>query len=138
MSSSLLYRIAAILLVLFAIGHTLGFRNTKGMEGADTVVALMQSVHFTVQGARRALWDFYVGFGLFVTVFLLFSAILAWQLGGLPSEVLVRMPAVTWGLAVCLLVVAALSWTNFFAIPAVLSTAITLCLFAAAWLSARV
>jgi hypothetical protein len=43
MTSSLLYRIAAVLLVLFAVGHTLGFRSTEGMEGADTVVALMTS-----------------------------------------------------------------------------------------------
>jgi sugar phosphate permease len=72
-----------------------------------------------------------------VTVFLLFSALLAWQLGALSHDVLVRMPAVTWGLAVCFLAVAALSWRNFFAVPGVFATAVSLCLLAAAWLSGR-
>lgn len=104
------------------------------MEGADGVVALMKSVHFTVQGARRAYWDFFVGFGFFVTVFLLFAALLAWQLGGLSREVLAQMPAVTWGLALCFLAIAVLSWTRFFAVPGIFSILITLCLFAAALL----
>ena len=134
---SLLYRIASVLLVLFAFGHTMGFRSTKGMEGADSVVALMQSVHFTVQGARRAYWDFYVGFGLFVTAFLLFAALLSWQLGGASRQTLAQMPVVTWGLAICFVAVTFLSWRYFFVAPAVFSALTTACLLAAPWLSAR-
>jgi len=137
LSPSLFYRAASVLLVLFAAGHTLGFRDTRNMEGADTVVALMRSVHFTIQGSRRAYWDFYVGFGLFVTAFLLFSALLSWQLGGLSRDLLARMPAVTWGLAICFVAVTVLSWTNFFVVPAVFSLLTTACLIAGAWLATR-
>lgn len=137
MSHSLFYRAASVLLVLFAAGHTIGFRSTKGMEGADTVVALMQSTHFTVQGSRRAYWDFYVGFGLFVTVFLLFSALLSWQLGGMSRDVLAQMPAITWGLAICFLAVTVLSGTNFFIVPLLFSGLATACLIAGAWLAGR-
>src|SRR5262245_58237227 len=119
MRASLIYRIASVLLVLFAIGHTLGFRQTNGMDGADSVVALMQSVHFTVQGFRRNYWDFYVGFGLFVTLFLLLSAALAWQLGSLPREVRARIPVATWGLALCFVGVSILSWSRFFMAPGI-------------------
>lgn len=137
MSHSLFYRAASVLLVLFAAGHTLGFRSTQGMEGADAVVALMQSVHFTVQGSRRAYWDFFVGFGLFVTVFLLFAAVLSWQLGGLSRDALAQMPAITWGLAICFAAITVLSGTNFFVVPLIFSALTTVCLIAGAWLSGR-
>lgn len=136
MSSSWLYRIASALLVLFAIGHTLGFSRTN-IEGAESVAALMRTVHFAVQGSRRSYWDFYIGFGLFVTVFLLFAAILSWELGGLTRETLQLVPAVTWGLAVCFLAVTVLSWMYFFPVPGIFSTLITLCLVLAAWLPGR-
>src|SRR5262245_51588611 len=128
MKPSLLYRIASLLLVLFSVGHTVGFRQTKGMMGADTVVALMQSVRFPVQGFQRTYWDFYVGFGLFVTLFLLFSAGLSWALAGTPQDVRRQMPAATWGLAICFLGVAILSWCYFFVAPGVFATLITVCL----------
>jgi hypothetical protein len=137
MSASSLYKTASVLIILFALGHTLGFRRTKGMAGADAVVALMKSVRFTVNGFDRIYWDFYVGFGLFVTVFLLFAAALSWQLGSLPREVLAQIPIATWGLALCFAGVTILSWTRFFVAPGVFSTLVTLCLLAAAWMAGK-
>jgi hypothetical protein len=98
---SLLYKVASILLLLFTVGHTLGFRNTDGRWGVDALVAAMRTIHFDVQGFDRTYWDFYVGFGLFVSVFLLFAAVLAWQLGGLSTETLALIPGVPWALAIC-------------------------------------
>ena len=132
MKTSVLYRIASGLLILFAFGHTMGFTRTSGMTGADTVVALMQSVRFPVQGFQRTYWDFYVGFGLFVTVFLLMSAFLSWGLAGAGPEVLARMPTATWGLVVCYAAVTILSWYYFFLAPGIFATLITLCLATAA------
>jgi hypothetical protein len=141
MSSSLFYRIAAVLLVLFAIGHQLGFRQTKGMTGADSVVALMKSVHFSVQGFQRAYYDFYydffVGFGFFVTAFLLFSALLSWQLGSVSQEVLAQIPWATWGLAACFLAVAVLSWSYFFLAPGIFASLVFACLIVAAGLAGK-
>jgi len=134
---SLLYRIAAGLLLLFAAGHTLGFRKVDPTWSADSVVASMRSLHFDVQGFSRSYWDFYTGFGLFVTVFFLFAAFLAWQLGGLPAQTLAAMRGVTWAFALCFVVVTVLSWSYFFLIPVVLSVLVTICLIAAAWLSAK-
>ena len=51
----------------------------------------MQSTHFYIMGSSRTYWDFYVGFGLFVSVFLLLAVVLAWQLGRLPPESLALM-----------------------------------------------
>jgi hypothetical protein len=44
--------------VLFAIGHTLGFRKVDPRWGADSVTTAMQSVRFEVQGFSRGYWDF--------------------------------------------------------------------------------
>lgn len=137
MKASVLYRIASVLLVLFALGHTLGFRRTDPQWGVDTLIGSMRSIHFNVQGINRSYWDFYVGFGLFVSVFLLFAAVLAWQLSGLPAETLPSMRGTAWALAVCFVVVAFLSWRFFFLPPIIFSLAITACLIAAAWLSAK-
>ena len=132
MKASLLYRIASVLLILFAIGHTLGFRRVDPRWRLDSVIAALRSTHFEVQGLNRTYWDFYVGFGLFVTVLLLFVAVLAWQLGGLSKQQLSAMPIVTWSFAVCFVVVTFLSWKYFFVVPLIFSGVVTLCLILAA------
>ena len=53
MKASLFYRIAAVLLLLFAVGHTLGFRQSDPTWGVDTLLGSMQSIHFDVQGFSR-------------------------------------------------------------------------------------
>ena len=137
MKASWFYKIAAVLLLLFSIGHTLGFRQTDPQWKVDALVADMQKIHFNAQGFDRSYWDFFVGFGLFVSVFLLLSAILAWQLGGLKAEVLAMIPAVKWSLALCFIGVTILSWKYFFVVPVVFSSVITLCLIVAAWLPGK-
>jgi hypothetical protein len=94
----------------------------------------MRSVHFDVQGFTRTYWDFFSAFGLFFSVFLLFAAVLAWLLGGLPAETLARVRSIAWALAICFVAVTALSWRYAFTTPIVFSTLITVCLIAAAWL----
>lgn len=136
MKASLFYRIASVLLVLFAVGHTLGFRQNNPAWGADAVLGLMQSVHFNALGFNRTYWDFFSAFGFFFSVFLVFAAVLSWQLSSLPAETLTRIRGIAWALAICFVAVTALSWTFAFTIPIVFSALITICLMAAAWLSA--
>ena len=137
LKARVLYRISSILLLLFAAGHTIGFRKTQPIWGADSVIASMQSIRFDAQGFTRSYWDFYVGFGLFATVFFVFSAALTWQFGGLPEETLARLRGPAWALAICFLAVGYLSWRYFFIVPIVFSIILTICLSAAAWLSAK-
>ncbi len=137
MIARILYRISAVLLLLFAAGHTLGFRQNVPEWGADAVTGLMRSVHFDAQGFTRTYWDFFSAFGLLFSVFLLFSAVLAWLLAALPAETLARVRGIAWALAVCFVAVTALTWRYAFTTPLVFSTLITVCLTAAAWLSAK-
>jgi hypothetical protein len=136
MSASSLYKISAILLILFALGHTIGFRRVDPSWNADGVVSGMRSVTFDVQGFRRSYWDFFAGFGLFVSVLLVFAAILAWQLGSMPREALAAIPIIRWSFAICFVAVAALTWRYFFIAPDVLSSLAALSLVGAAWLRA--
>jgi hypothetical protein len=137
MKASVLYRIAAVFIVLFAIGHTFGFRQSDPSWGVEALVGSMRSIHFDVQGFSRTYWDFFVGFGLFVSVFLLLAAVVAWQLGGLSAETLALMRRVSWGLALSFVALTILSWRYFFFLPLLFSVLITACLVAAAWLSAK-
>jgi hypothetical protein len=137
MKARILYRIASVLLLLYAAGHTFGFRQNNPDWGADAVLALMRSVHFDAQGFTRTYWDFFSAFGFFVSVFLLFSAVLAWLLGGLPAETLARVRGIAWALAICFVALTALTWRYAFTTPLVFSTLITIFLTAAAWLSEK-
>jgi hypothetical protein len=132
-----LYRIASVLLLLFALGHTLGFRQNNPEWAAGSVIDAMRSLHFDAQGFNRSYWDFFSAFGLFFTVFLLFAAVLAWQLSSLPVEIFARVRPMAWALAICFAAVTALSFKYAFTTPIVFSVLITICLIAAAWLSAK-
>src|SRR5947207_3373927 len=137
MKASTLYRIAAVLLVLFAVGHTLGFRQSDPKWGVDALVGSMRSIHFDVQGFNRSYWDLFTAAGFSVGVLYLFAAILAWQLGGLPAATLALMRVTTWAFALCFAAITVVSWRYLFILPIAFAIVITLCLTAAAWLSAR-
>jgi hypothetical protein len=70
-------------------------------------------------------------------VFYLFAAVLAWQFGGLPAETLAAMRVTVWAFALCFAAITVLSWRYLFIIPIVFSIAVTVCLTAAAWFSAK-
>jgi len=133
----MLYRIAAVLLLLFAVGHTLGFRQSDSEWGVDALLGSMRSIQFDVQGFTRTYWDLFVAAGFSVGVFYLFAAILAWQLSGLPAATLELMRGTAWAFALCFVALTVVSWRYLFILPIAFSVAISLCLIAAAWLSAR-
>ena len=135
MKASLFYRIVAVLLLLFDVGHTAGFPWSDPKWGVE--LGSMRSIRFDVQGFSRTYWDLFVAAGLSVGVFYLFAAILAWQLGGLPAETLALMRGTAWAFAVCFAAITVVSWRYLFILPIVFSMVITVCLIAAAWLSAQ-
>ena len=135
MNATLLYRIAAVLLILFALGHTIGFLKfkpptTEGIAVRDA----MKQVHFQVRGRDYSYGGFYVGFGLFNSVYLLFAALLAWQLGNLAGRSPQAIGAVGW--AFCLVMVASLvlCWLYFNMIAVAFSAVLAVCTGWAAWL----
>jgi hypothetical protein len=68
MKASTLYRVAAVLLLLFALGHTFGFTQSDPKWGVDGLLASMHSIHFDVQGFNRPYWDLFLAAGLSIGV----------------------------------------------------------------------
>jgi len=134
MRPTALYRIAAVLLLLFACGHTAGFLSFKpsSPEGLATLSA-MNSVAFDFVGNSRTYGGFYVGFGLTVTAYLLFSAFVAWQLGRMASSQPGSVLPLAWALVAVQLVSLVLSVKYFFLVPVIFSAVVIVCLVWATW-----
>jgi hypothetical protein len=124
------FRVTAALLVLYAAGHTFGalVQTPRFGVASDAVTAAMKSVHVAAQGSDCTWWGFYLGFGYNVTIFVLFSALLAWFLGGLSLAEQRRWAVVAWALCVSYALTLVLAVRYFFVAPIVFSTAITLLL----------
>ncbi|MGC2529313.1 MAG: hypothetical protein WA639_16305 [Candidatus Acidiferrum sp.] len=135
MTATGLYRIAAIVFVLFALGHTYGFLTLRAPSAEGRAVYdAMNSVHFTVHGRSYTYGNFYRGFGLSCTVAMLFSAFVAWHLGELARSAPAAIGALAWVFFAVQVVGAVLSFLYFGPPPMVLSALVALLLAWAAWL----
>lgn len=133
MSARTLYRCAAVLFVFFAAGHTLGFlRFRPPTAEALAVREAMTNVHFQVGHATFSYGDFYTGFGLYITVYMLFSALLCWQIADLAQRTPQNIRALGWIFFSVQIAGLILSLLYFSAAPSVLSGLVALCLGGAA------
>lgn len=136
MKATLLYRIASVLFILFAAGHTFGFLTFKPPSPEGLAVRdAMQNVHFQVNGSSFTYGNFYIGFGLFATVYLLFSAFLAWYLGDLARSNPQAMGLLAWVFVAVQVASLVLSWRYFLLPPVILSGLVAACLAWAGWLA---
>jgi hypothetical protein len=135
MTATLLYRIATIVLILFAVGHTVGFlKFTPPNPESVAVRDAMDTVHFHVGSVKASYGGFYRGFGLFCTLYLLFTAYVAWYLGGLAKSNPQAIGGLGWVFFALQIVGLALSWIYFLPPPVVLSAVASICTGWAAWL----
>lgn len=134
MNATVLYRIAAVIFVLFAAGHTFGFLQFKPdtPEGIRVHDA-MTSVHFPIGSKEYSYQGFYNGFGLQVTVYLLFSAFLAWHLGNLAATTPNAIGTLGWAFFALQVIGLVLSVIYFFPVTWVFSGVLALCVGLAAW-----
>jgi hypothetical protein len=134
MKPVLLLRIAAVLVFVNALGHTIGGVFGGAPPGAGAVVAAMRDVHFVAGGVTRTYWDYFFGYGLSLTVFLLLEAVVFWQLAAIvktDATAAVRLRPVVMSFCVACVVAAALCWKYFFAGPAIFQFLIAGCLLGA-------
>jgi hypothetical protein len=122
MSATLLYRIAAGLLVFFALAHTAGMLSSKSPSTEASLVRhAMKDVHFQNMGRTNTYYGYYLGFGLSLSAYLLFAAFVALHLGGLAK----RNPAAIGGLGCALFAVQLALFifccVYFFAAPIIVS-----------------
>ncbi len=126
MSATILFRIASIVFLLFALGHTFGFLSFKPPTTEGLAVRkAMSDVVFKVGGSNLSYAGFYRGFGLSCTISMLFSGLLCWQLGALATVHPRAIAGVAWSLFAVQIAGLALSVKYFGLPPAIFSAALT-------------
>ena len=138
MNATVLYRIAAILFVLFAIGHTFGFLSFRpGSPEGLAVLESMNRIRFDAGGRSASYGEWYRGFGLSITVSILFWALLSWHLGELARAAPQTIGALGWALFAVQAAGAVMAFL-YFGPPAIALSAIAAALVGiAAWLTPR-
>ena len=128
MKATTWFRITAVLMLLFAAGHTFGFLSFRATtaEGRAVFVA-MNSVHFSEGNSTFSYGDFYRAFGLTITVAQLFFAWLAWTLASMAKEGAAGVKEIAWGMVAVQLVGVMISVKYVAAVPAVFSLAAASC-----------
>jgi len=128
MNSTLCLRIASVLTLVHAALHTIGGVFGGAAPGAQAAVAAMKANEFLAMGVTRTYWDFHMGFGLAVSVFLTVEAVVFWQLGSLAKTDALQLRPVLGTFLVGYLGVAVISYKYFFAGPVITEILIALCL----------
>src|SRR5215831_3600987 len=133
MRATLWYRIAAVLLILFAAVHTIGTLTfTPPTPEGAAVRDAMNNVHL-VPGTPYTYGHFYKGLSLSITAYLLFFALIAWHMSNMAANQPEAIGALGWvfcAMHVATVIVAAIyiAWA-----PAISSGVVGACLGWAAW-----
>ena len=129
MTSVTFLRAASIFTLLYCAGHTAGMPWTPGQGPAElAVIDAMKSAPFDALGARRTYWDFYFGFGLVISGYLLVQAVVLWQLASLAKTIAARLRPVIVSFLVAFIFNAIVIWKFFFSVPLAMAIAICVCL----------
>ncbi len=129
----ILLRIASVLGLLFAAGHSAGAPWTTAKSvAAQGVVMAMQKIHFDVMGNERSYFDFYYGFGISISVYLVAQAIILWLVGDVAKVNPAAARPIMLTLFASYAAVAVITVMYFFAAPIVFS-AVICALIAWAW-----
>jgi hypothetical protein len=129
MRTVLFLRIASVLTFIHAALHTVGGVFGGAAPGAQqATVAVMKANEFVAMGVTRSYWDFHMGLGLAVSVFLTVEAVVFWQLSSLAKTDALRLRPVLATFLIGYLGVAVVSYRYFFAGPVVTEILIALCL----------
>jgi hypothetical protein len=138
MSATLLYRIAAGVFVLFAVGHTYGFLSLRPASSEGRAVYdAMNTVHFEEGGQSFTYGAFYRGFGLSCTASMILSAFLCWHLGELARSTPAAIGVLGWAFFAVQVVAVVLSFLYFGPSPMVLSAVVAAIVGVAAFLARR-
>jgi len=119
MKPHVLLRAASVLTFVHAALHTFGGLLRAPMHGPREVELLnaMKAFQFDAMGSLRTYWDFYMGFGLFVSIGLVLQAVLMWQLASLVKVDPSKARPLIASLCLAFIAIAVLSWAYFFIAP---------------------
>ena len=129
-------RLAAVLLAIFGIGHTLGIllAPNRGPE-EEGLFSAMRNFHFDVMGSSCTHWNFYRGSIFVISVAIALIAVLIWQLSNLMRTEGRQIRPLLLSLLIGDFFFAVLSWIYFFPFPAILTSLAAVCLLLAVFSS---
>ena len=131
MTTTLLLRIASVISLVFAAGHTSGGLQKWSPMGENDVLKAMTAVHFDTMGVNRSYLDFFLGFGWSISVLMVLQAILLWQIASLARSDPARVRPMIATFAIATLATGVIAWRFIFPIPALFSGALVIVLAAA-------
>jgi hypothetical protein len=135
MKATWLYRIAAVVFLAFALGHTFGFLSFRPSSAEGRAVFdEMNNIHFVQSGTTYSYGRFYRGFGLSISVSMIFSAFLAWHLGELARKLPQAIGALSWIFFSAQVAGVAISLKYFGPPQALFSALLAVCVGSGAWL----
>jgi hypothetical protein len=134
MKPKLFLRIAGVVAIVQSILHTIGGVYGTPEPGPATVaVAAMKENQFLVTGLTRSYWDFFMGFGLGITIFLAIEGVVFWMLGSLAGKDGVDARPILMAFAVGYAALTVLAYRYFFFAPLICDAVVALCLALAAY-----
>ena len=137
MTATVFLRVASILSLLFAGGHTLGGTESWSPAGETEVLQAMRSFRFNAVGVSRTYLEFYLGFGFILSVYLLLQAVVLWQLATVARVEPARLRPLVAAFLLAQVASGVLAWKFIFAIPVVFSALIAIALGASLYASRR-
>ena len=130
MKPALPLRIASILALIAALGHTLLFLTYKPTHGPAEIVVVtaMQTHVFSFGGFLHSYWQLYFGYELFVTISCLVECGLLWQLASLSSSAPRSIQPMIVIFFLGEVAISILMFRFFFLVPIVVHIATAICL----------
>ena len=133
MKPALFLRTASVLSLIHCVLHTVGGVFISPDHGAEEVAVIeaMKSHRFDFLGSARSYWDFFFGYGLFITIVLFVAAILFWRVAAFVTTSPALVRSVAGIFAFNFAAMAIVSWRYFFFAPALTELLIAACLIVA-------
>jgi len=131
MSSKLLLRIAAVLMFVHCVLHTIGFNSWKDDPDKQGVAKAMNGPKFPFMGANRNMANFYDGFGYASSIAMVLIFVSLWLVSGELTKGASLARKMTLTLGFILLLWGADEIIYFFLLAAAMSWVSALCCFIA-------
>lgn len=131
MTTTLFLRIAAVISLIFMLGHTAGGLKKWSPMGDNEVLKAMTAVRFDVMGANRSYLDFFMGFGWSISVVMLMQSVLLWQMASLARTNAAGVRPMIAVIALATIATGVIAWRFIMPLPALFSIALVIVLAAA-------
>jgi hypothetical protein len=117
MTTTIWLRVSSVIALLFALGHASGGLQYWSPMGDTPVLQAMRGSPFDIMGTKRTYFDFYMGFGLSLSVAQLMLAILLWQLSTLARTNALGVRPMIAVIALATIATGVVAWHFIFLLP---------------------